>query len=318
MYAALPRRVAVVGAGAAGLSAARALQARGVAVTVFDKGRKPGGRIALRETAYGNFDHGAQSLAVGGAAFMALLDALRQHGQLAPWAAVTDAQGHSAAVAVPTMHTLALHCAEGLDVRCTHHVESIEQHHGAWQLQLRGEAAPHPFNAIVVTVPEPQLGALLPTVAPPPSLAQITYDPCWTLLWVPAATVPLADSHQSFAAHPMLTSMTREDRKPGRGGPLRYVVHATAAWSEQMLELPADEAAALLQAEAAQLLGIPPDALYLAAHRWRYARVRTPLGLAQLTLAPGLHYASDGCLGDGIESAMISGAAAAEALLAAA
>ena len=41
-------RVAVVGAGIAGLAAARRLAAAGVEVTVFDKARRPGGRLATR------------------------------------------------------------------------------------------------------------------------------------------------------------------------------------------------------------------------------------------------------------------------------
>ena len=67
---------------------------------------------------------------------------------------------------------------------------------------------------------------------------------------------------------------------------------------------------------AAALLGIAPQAHYAVAHRWRFARVRQNIETPQVRLAPGVHYASDGCLGDGIEYAMTSGAAAAMALLA--
>ena len=40
--------IAVIGAGLAGISAARALIAHGHAVTIFDQGRGPGGRLATR------------------------------------------------------------------------------------------------------------------------------------------------------------------------------------------------------------------------------------------------------------------------------
>ena len=52
--------VAVIGAGMAGLAAARTLAAAGHAVQVFDKGRGIGGRLSTRRTDYGAFDHGAQ------------------------------------------------------------------------------------------------------------------------------------------------------------------------------------------------------------------------------------------------------------------
>ena len=54
-------RVVVVGAGAAGLSAARQLGDR-YEVVVFDKARGVGGRMATRRLGDATFDHGAQFL----------------------------------------------------------------------------------------------------------------------------------------------------------------------------------------------------------------------------------------------------------------
>ena len=51
----MTRRVAVIGAGLAGLACATALARAGHAVTVLDKGRGPGGRMSARrvETSLG-------------------------------------------------------------------------------------------------------------------------------------------------------------------------------------------------------------------------------------------------------------------------
>ncbi len=59
----------VIGAGLTGLTAARALQARGINAAVFDKGRGVGGRLATRwnDTPEGSrafYDHGAQFFTV--------------------------------------------------------------------------------------------------------------------------------------------------------------------------------------------------------------------------------------------------------------
>ena len=63
----LPPRVAVIGGGVAGLSAAQSLLRNSVAVTVIDMGgRGPGGRVASRQLELpaplgpASFDHGAQ------------------------------------------------------------------------------------------------------------------------------------------------------------------------------------------------------------------------------------------------------------------
>lgn len=53
-------RVAVIGAGIAGISCARVLRDAGHAVRVFDKSRGIGGRMATRRGESSSYDHGAQ------------------------------------------------------------------------------------------------------------------------------------------------------------------------------------------------------------------------------------------------------------------
>ena len=66
-----------------------------------------------------------------------------------------------------------------------------------------------------------------------------------------------------------------------------------------------------------ELLAVPlPKVRHAVAHRWRFARVRNPLG-ERCLYAPelGVAYAGDGCLGPRVESAWLSGVAAAGRLL---
>jgi predicted NAD/FAD-dependent oxidoreductase len=57
-------RIAVIGAGIAGLACAREIARADVAVTVFEKARGLGGRLATRRDGNLAFDHGAQYLTV--------------------------------------------------------------------------------------------------------------------------------------------------------------------------------------------------------------------------------------------------------------
>lgn len=311
---------AVIGAGAAGLTTARLLQARGVAVTVFDKGRQAGGRLATRHTAHGSFDHGVQYLAAEGASLRQSLHTPCNQGHAATWVVSTMEDRlmpiRRPFIGVPTNNQIAQCWATGLTVLQQQRVESICLEAEAWQLRIAGQQQPLAFDAVVVTVPQPQLQPLLPHVTLPSVLDRIDYHPCWTLLWVPVATELPDLLPFSPPGHDRIGWIAREDSKPGRSGPPRYVVHATAQWSQQMLERSPEAAAAALQTAAAALLGIAPQAHFAMAHRWRFARVRQSIETPQLMLAPGLHYASDGCLGDSVEYAMTSGAAAATALLA--
>ena len=76
-------RVAVIGAGIAGLACARTLAQAGCEVTVFEKSRGFGGRMACRQTPFGTHDHGAQYFTVRDKRFDAALGIAP--GLCTPW-----------------------------------------------------------------------------------------------------------------------------------------------------------------------------------------------------------------------------------------
>ncbi|WP_043118363.1 FAD-dependent oxidoreductase, partial [Pseudacidovorax intermedius] len=69
------RRIAIVGAGIAGLAAARTLAQAGLEVAVFEQASTPGGRLAGLDSRTGSFDTGAQYFTVRDARFRQTLDA---------------------------------------------------------------------------------------------------------------------------------------------------------------------------------------------------------------------------------------------------
>ena len=87
-----PPRVAVVGAGISGLTAASHLARGGYAVTVYETGRGPGGRTSTRRAgpdgAGWQFDHGAQYFAAKDPAFRAIVEDWRAEGLVAEWTGV--------------------------------------------------------------------------------------------------------------------------------------------------------------------------------------------------------------------------------------
>ncbi|MGB1027364.1 MAG: FAD-dependent oxidoreductase, partial [Rhodospirillaceae bacterium] len=79
------KSIAVIGAGIAGLACARICVDKGYTVTVFDKGRGPGGRLSSRRLEAPQssdpmvFDHGAQYLTIRDEGFDQLLKPLVQN-----------------------------------------------------------------------------------------------------------------------------------------------------------------------------------------------------------------------------------------------
>jgi predicted NAD/FAD-dependent oxidoreductase len=318
------RTAAVVGAGLAGLACARALADAGIAVTLFDKGRAAGGRLATRR-AEGpggerlGFDHGAQYLTARGPGFAAVLAA-----HAAPWPAVADRDAH---VGTPGMSALPRALASGLDLRASRSVVGLERRGETWIVRhhagdlARGPApeAPAeeagPFDAVAVAVPHAQAAPLLPA-ALSAALAPVRVAPCWALLAAFAASVALADAVRP--ADGPIAWAARDSAKPGRAaGAECWVVHAGPEWSRERLERTADEVAPRLLSAFAALAGALPATLHLAAHRWRYALVEAPLGAPCLAdPAQRIGAAGDWCLGPRAEHAWDSGTALAAALLA--
>lgn len=302
---------AVVGAGLAGLACARRLVAAGAAVTLFDKGRAPGGRVATRRADVAGravqFDHGAQYVSRRGEAFRAAL-------ATAPLAAWPDPER---SVGVPGMSAVARHLAAGLACRLGCEITAIAAGPGGWTLR-QGETAHGPFATLVIAVPAPQAVRLLADAAPalPPRLGGVRMAPCWTAMAVFPSVLPLPDSVRPGEGP--LGWAARDSAKPARDAAVEaWVVQAAPAWSRAQLEAtPAAAATALLGLLEAHAGTALPAPLHLAAHRWRYAAVERPLGEPFLWDAVRrLGLAGDWCLGARAEAAFDSGDALAAAIL---
>lgn len=102
------KNIAIIGAGMAGITAARTLAQAGHSVTVFEKSKGVGGRMSTRRTEFGGFDHGAQYFTVRDERFRTMMQwALGSAPEIArPWAAnavrVLDAQGRTLEAPLPS------------------------------------------------------------------------------------------------------------------------------------------------------------------------------------------------------------------------
>jgi predicted NAD/FAD-dependent oxidoreductase len=302
------RRAAVIGAGLAGLAGARVLREAGWDVTVFDKGRGVGGRLATRRTEFGAFDHGAQFMTVRGAAFRAFLEGTEAAAQ---WSASGETLGW---VGLPGMSGAAKALAAGLEVRTGAEISALRRTAPGWRLEGAPDAAA--FDRVLLTAPAPQAARLAPEAAE--ALSGVEMAPCWALM----LALPEPWRGPAEAARPgsgPIAWAARESGKPGRAAaPERWVIHAAPDWSRANLELDRETAAARLLEAAGAAFAPPPAPLYAAAHRWRYARVETPLGRDCLPAGDGtLVLAGDWCRGARAEAAFDSGRAGAAALLAA-
>ncbi|WP_454597184.1 NAD(P)/FAD-dependent oxidoreductase [Qipengyuania sp. SM2507] len=309
-------KVAIIGAGMAGLSCARALAQAGVAADIFDKGRGPGGRMSTRRVEVDGrelrFDHGAQYFTARDERFRSEVTAWRAAGRVAPW----PSAGAEALVGVPGMNEPVRAMAEGLDVRWATRIDRLERVAGQWVLH-GGEGAHSGYTSVVIAVPAEQAGPLAaPFSAEFADRAErTTSEPCWTVMACFALTLPLADTITTGEG---VAWAARDGAKPGRSGSESWVLQASPQWTRDHLDEPPEQIATeLLAAFFAENAIAPAQPSYLAAHRWLYAKAQPVAGEPALWDASlGLGLAGDWLLAPRIESAWISGRELADRMIA--
>ncbi len=318
--------IAVIGAGWAGLSAARRLADAGREPVVFDKARGPGGRSSTRRQDGFSFDHGAQYFTARDPGFQSQVAGWRAADLVAPWTPrlrvfgerpeQTGTAPDERLVGVPGMNAVLKHLADGLDCRFGQTLTRIiaGDH---WRLQFEdGEEirAQH----LLLTAPPAQCLALLQSDhGLAAELAGVSMSPAWALLL--AYRQPLeADFDAAFVNEGPLSWIARNASKPGRSGE-SWVVQAGSLWSASHLE---DQVEAVIDALSTEFARFVPAAkqqrpALQTAHRWRYALSPAPLAQGFLAAAEEkLWIAGDWCQGNRIEGAWLSGQAAAKAILA--
>jgi renalase len=306
-------KVAIIGAGIAGLSAANRLRTAGADCTVFEKGRGLGGRMATRRVNDLQFDHGAQYFTARGVRFQSRLAHWRNQGIVAEWLP-------GKWVGIPGMTAPARSLAAGLRVILEYPVTRLAGGPGHWQVISDGAPTSaigrQSFDAVIMAIPSPQISPLAASAGIRfVELDRVRYAPCLTMLLAFARATGL---HQFSLSPPdgPVAWIARNDTKPGRAGALEtLVVHATPAWSEAHLE-DAEEgtADALLQAVRPYLGDAEP--VFQMLHRWRYARVEQPAEIPFLwNPIQQIGACGDWTGGPRVESAFDSGEALAAALL---
>ena len=308
-------KIGIVGAGIAGLSAARALVREGHSVRVFERAHGPGGRCATRvmraiELPRGlsgevAFDHGAQYFTVRDDRFSEVAAELARDKVISRWngrIVSFDGEGWEPLetetaryTGTPGMNAIAAWMAQGLDISFNTRIASADT--------LLTE-----FDHVILAMP-PAQAAAIGVVVP-----EATTKPCWTVMAAFEERVP-SRFDAAFVNGNALSWIARNGSKPKRNWTIdTWVLHASTAWSTSHLDdQPEDVGAFLMEAFGDLITAGLPKAFFAAVHRWRYATVDPPLAIgawqvpdARITLC------GDWCLGTRIEDAWLSGVAAAE------
>jgi len=310
----MSKQIAIIGAGIAGLAAAQRLRQSGFGVTLIEKSRGVGGRMATRRINDLQFDHGAQYFTANGDHFHAVVEQWRTTGH-------ADAWFEGAFVGLPGMTAPARAMAGGHVIVGGCQATALRRDDDGWSVHTIDGLVATPdnglFAAVILAVPAPQAVPLAASAgAALPELEAVRYAPCWALMLafsepcgLPADRIRPQDDAIDWIA--------RNSSKPGRAREKEtVVVHAGPDWSRQHLEWPPDEVARELILRLQDITGISAKPYFSAAHRWRYALVEQAAGTAFIWNEEArLGACGDWCLGPRVEAAFDSGEALANATM---
>jgi hypothetical protein len=325
-----PTDVLIVGAGLTGLLAGRVLQKQGRPVTLVDKGRAVGGRLATRRIGPGRADHGAQFFTVRSPEFRVWTEQWLAEGLIYQWStgwgdgSLTTAAnpgGYPRFAVHGGMNNLAKHLAMDLDIRVNVRIQEVTPVENGWQARSE-DGQLYASQALLLTPPVPQSLALLDagrtslSPADRQALERIEYAPCLAgLFWVdgpvqlpepgalqrPEAPISWIANNQQKGISPEATIVT---------------VHAGPAHSRQFWDQPETLALSTLQSALQPFLAPTARIIEAQLKRWRYA-LPTTIHPAPCLLASGLAplvFAGDAFGEPRIEGAALAGLAAAAAI----
>lgn len=318
-------KIAIIGAGMAGLSAARHLN-NDHDVVVFDKSRGVGGRMSTRYAGEYEFDHGAQYFTVSEPDFEADMkrmgeDAVRweSRGLYLRAGESTADTGRPRWVGAPRMNGLPKAMARGLDIQLGRRVARIAGVVEELTLRFEDGSTEGPFDRVICTAPAPQAIGLLPKRSPLQAiLADVQMHACFALMvgW-PEPFDPGWDSLR--VSNLPISWIARNSSKPGRDETLStLVIHAAPEWSDDHAEADRDWVQTVMLDAASVLCERKLEqAPHIALHRWLYAYANVGVGQdCLIDPALGVVLAGDWCVGGRVEGAFVSGRAAAKSVTA--
>jgi renalase len=297
-------KIIILGAGMAGLSTARILTQNGHEVTLLDKGRGVGGRMATRKIELAKADHGAQYFSVKSPEFRLFIDELIAQNIISEWQ--VPQRENVRYIGRTGMNTIPKHMAASLNVRLNEkavrlHSQSVETESGNQYL----------FDALISTMPIPQATELFQrseTVLSDKDqhvLASIEYDPCIAVLAM--LKTPTAIEGGGLLLENQPVAWIADNFQKGISSVPSVTLHASASYSQAHLEDDLQTVGNDLLASVSDWI-VPESIEQVQVHRWRYslARQRYSHSFYKLEHAP-VYLAGDAFGLGNVEGAFLSG-----------
>jgi predicted NAD/FAD-dependent oxidoreductase len=315
------RKTLIIGAGISGLFAGQILSEAGHPVSILEKSRGVGGRMATRRFKNGIFDHGAQFFTIRDSQFQNWVNLWLHQGKVVEWAHsfsksghLSETKGHPRYRGANGMTEIPKALSKDLDIHLQTRAWSISKDGEMWVVEVE-DGRVFNGNQLILTAPVPQSlhllkngGVILPD-REMESLQSIQYHPCIAILVLlyGASKIP-SPGGIKLDKGPIqwLADNTQKGISPKS---IAVTIHASADFSRQNYDRNPKELAETLITAAQPWLG--EDIKAWQVHKWRYSQPvqNYPARFLEIPILPPLFFAGDAFDGPRVEGAALSGMA---------
>lgn len=328
-------QVIIVGAGLAGLMAAKRLQEKGIRYVVIEKEAIVGGRMATRILEESRSDYGAQFFTARSETMKSLAKQWQDEKLVRVWtngfpqmksiddldSLIIYQDGYPRYAGASGMNAITQKLAEGLHIKLSHVVQSLAVNETKWEVTVQnqeGEVVRFYAEKLILTCPIPYSLQLLQSSnitieqATKNALEQTSYFPCIT------AIVTLSDKTNIPApggiqiAEGMIAFIGDNEQK-GISSQTTVTLHGGDVWSRENAHLSDEEILTLFINRAKPLLG-EGKIIAKQIKRWKYSKPEKlhPDDFAFSNVPLPIAFAGDIFKRGAVEGAILSGLAASE------
>ncbi|WP_419536682.1 NAD(P)/FAD-dependent oxidoreductase [Endozoicomonas sp.] len=280
-------KFALIGAGLSGIRAASLLIDLGHEVTVFEKSRGLGGRLANRRTAWGKLDIGAQYFTARDPDFQKQVELWLQASAVQVW----DFSPHCVEqgklipspdetvryTGSPLMNQLVYCSSNGLAVNFQCAVTAVEKLRKGWRLFTSGGEVFSDFDWLIVSSPAEQSRTLLENCSDVMTgVPEAVHQPCWAVGLATRGEIP--EGVQGIFGDGTVHWASRLSSRPGfiKAPDIDdvWMLHFSPEWSEQQgKETPVDIGQTGLE-WLQKIMDTELDKSTEYRHYWRYANIK--------------------------------------------
>lgn len=313
--------IAIIGAGLSGLTAAHFLKPY-ADITIFEKSRGPGGRMATKYAEPYFFDHGAQFFNPKTDQFKAFIEPMIDCGIIKRWDGnfVEITKGKIAHrrewgeeyphyVGAPGMDAIGKYLSKNLKILLQTRIRSIASCKEGWCLiDISGKKFKW-FDYIIIAIPPEQAQALLSsTIKNIAGLDEAKMQGCFSLMLGFKDQIPI-DFDAACILDEDISWISVNNTKPAREKALSLLIHSSNKWADEHLEDENNHVMSYLIKEASRIVSYDLSISdYKSLHRWRFANIgKQNRESSFLNINKKLGLCGDWFIKGRIESAFLSG-----------